>query len=135
MSLTVQPMATRRLAGGLLIAVWLGGCSAPSTLDKVDNNRAGMVAAGKAAGAVRSGLPSDCVRTYLASGGDWGTIDEPAENGNDERCTPFSRRGMLIFHKARGRWRLVAVRRTYGHYGDCAVKGVPRSIARQLPLC
>jgi hypothetical protein len=120
------------LACGLIaVATVLGGCVGPAGLS---GDRSALVAVGKAAGAVGRRLPANCARIYV--GGRWATIDEPAWNSSDKRCTPFSREGVLVFRRVDGRWRLVTVKGSgYGHYGGCSVDRVPREVAKRFPLC
>src|SRR4051812_6530914 len=85
-----------RLAFWLLVAIALGGCSNddgnlgfdPAGLGK---DKQAMVAVGKAAGVIARRLPANCTRVYVGVDRRWGTIDAPAWNRDDKRCTPYSR--------------------------------------------
>lgn len=65
----------------------------------------------------------------------WGTIDEPAWNHGDDRCSRFSRKIMIVFRQVGAGWQVVTVTREFGHFGSCGVRGVPKTVSNNLPLC
>lgn len=99
----------------------------------LDPQRSAMVAAAKAAGLIDHRLPADCTRVYVSD--NWGSIDQPLWDQKDPRCSPFSRKLMVVFHQVGGKWNIVAVRRTFGNFGPCAVPRVPAGVSRRLPIC
>jgi hypothetical protein len=103
---------------------------------QLDVNQSAMAKAAKAAGLIDRRLPANCTRVEMSSvDSSWGTLDEPAWNQADRRCSPFSRKLMIVLHRVGGRFRVVTTRTAFGHFGDCAVPGVPHAVSRSLPLC
>jgi hypothetical protein len=115
---------------GVFVALIVGCVGDPARFRAIEKDRAAMVAAGKAAGVIDSGLPANCTRAIVDS--NWGTIDEERR---DRRCSRFARRGVLVFHRAGRRWQFVAAGRDFHAFGGCPIKGVPTGVARRLRLC
>ena len=103
---------------------------------QLDAFGAGMVKAGKAAGLIDPRFPTNCARIVRSNvDRSWGTIDEPLWNRPGDRCAPYSRKLMIVFHRVRGRFRVVTTRAGIGRYGGCTVPGVPHSVSRSMALC
>jgi hypothetical protein len=121
-------VSPRAVPIALCLAVALAGCG--STLDK---RRSSLVDDAKRAGLIDTRLPANCTR--ILSNSSWVAIDQPLWNLKERRCSSHSHKAMIVFHKVGGSWRIVTVRKQFGHFGSCRVPGVPLAVSRTFPFC